>query len=92
MARTPEEDFSKAVKAYLETVPGKKDVIRNIITALPGFIKLTPEDWQDSPTRPGEPLWHQSVRNIVSHHDAPGNAIYDGWLAHEKPATLYIPD
>ncbi len=53
MARTPEEDFAKAVSAYLETVtvPGKSDNIRNIIAALQqGSFKLTPEDEQESDT------------------------------------------
>ncbi len=92
MARTPEDDFAEAVVAYLKTIPGKSDNIRNIIAALPGaFIQLTPEDEQESDTRPGESLWEQSVRNIVSHKNSPGNAIYDGQLAHKKPAILYIP-
>jgi hypothetical protein len=92
MTRTSEEHIANAVVKYLKTVPGQIDIIRNIIAALPDFIQLTPEDEQESETRPGEALWEQSVRNIVSHKNSPGNAIHDGWLAHKKPARLYIPD
>jgi hypothetical protein len=92
MTRTSEEHIAKAVVKYLKTVPGQTDIIRNIIAALPDFIQLTPEDEQESETRPGEALWEQIVRNIVSHKNSPGNAIHDGWLAHKEPATLYIPD
>jgi hypothetical protein len=35
-----------------------------------------------SGTRPGEPMWHQIVRNIKSHDAANGNFIERGLLEH----------
>lgn len=46
------------------------------------YVPLTPDDLQESTTRAGEPLWHQLIRNIQSHHGAEGNFIYEGLLEH----------
>ena len=43
---------------------------------------LTHDDVQPSPTRVGEQVWEQQVRNIQSHHKADGNFIADGYLEH----------
>ena len=91
MPATPENEIANAVIRYLEDHPNHKDKIRNIIARLPEYLNLTQEDEQESQTRPGEALWEQRVRNIVSHKETPGNAIYEGRLGHEKPAILFIP-
>ncbi len=91
MPSTSESQIADAVIRYLADRPNQKDKIRNIIAGLPEYINLTQEDEQESQTRPGEALWEQRVRNIVSHKETPGNAIYEGRLGHEKPAILFIP-
>jgi hypothetical protein len=88
MSRSSEEDIAQAVIKYLDTLPTKQDTIQNIILNVPKYIALTSEDKQPSPTRAGEELWEQQVRNIVSHKNSLGNAIYDGRLSNPSPAVL----
>lgn len=59
---------------------------------IPDLVKLTPDDLEDSVTRPNEPMWHQLVRNIKSHHNAEGNYINSGYLAHEPRIGYSITD
>jgi len=49
---------------------------------LPDFVDLTGDDWRESDTRPGEPMWHQICRNVQSHHDQDDNYIARGYLEH----------
>lgn len=48
------------------------------------YVDLTPEDLKKSSTRPTEPMYHQIVGNIISHHTSQSNifqrglAIYTG--------------
>ena len=49
---------------------------------IPGVVKLSASESAPSSTRPGEPMWHQIVRNIKSHCTDEGNAIAEGWLVH----------
>ncbi len=45
---------------------------------------------KQSETRPNEAIWEQQVRNITSHKNSPGNAIYEGKLA-AIPGGLALP-
>jgi len=49
---------------------------------IPGILRLSAADQATSQTRPNEEMWEQQIRNIKSHHDAPGNYINDGYLVH----------
>jgi hypothetical protein len=49
---------------------------------IPSHGHLSPDNLAASATRPGEPMWHQLVRNIKSHDQAFGNFIADGYLEH----------
>ncbi|MBR2270355.1 MAG: hypothetical protein AABZ76_19110 [Pseudomonadota bacterium] len=49
---------------------------------VPNMVALDAADLTPSQARNGEPMWHQIFRNIKSHSDTPGNAIYDGRLLH----------
>lgn len=82
MPRVSETDVAIAVVKYLNGLPGHTATIQQIKRALPGFLNLTAADRKQSETRPGEELWEQQVRNIVSHRETPGNFINDGRLAH----------
>lgn len=55
---------------------------RRLRKEIPSVVKLNDADLAPSATRPGEPMWHQIVRNIKSHHTDEGNAIAEGWLTH----------
>jgi hypothetical protein len=49
---------------------------------IPSHVRLSPGNLAASVTRPGEPMWHQIVRNVKSHDQASGNFIADGLLVH----------
>lgn len=49
---------------------------------IPAYVRLSGGNTAPSMTRPGEPMWHQIVRNIKSHDKASGNFISDGYLVH----------
>lgn len=49
---------------------------------IPNYVNLSAGNLAPSQTRPGEPMWHQIVRNIKSHDQASGNFIADGYLVH----------
>lgn len=49
---------------------------------IPGIVRMSANDLQQSATRPNEPMWQQQIRNIRSHHQTPGNFINDGYLEH----------
>lgn len=49
---------------------------------VPQFLKLSAGDLAPSSTRNGEPMWHQIIRNIQSHHGVDGNYINLGYLRH----------
>jgi hypothetical protein len=49
---------------------------------IPDLVTLDAGNLLPSVTRPGEPMWYQIVRNIVSHRETEGNFIYEGYLQH----------
>ena len=58
---------------------------------IPNYVVLDTANCAPSTTRPGEPMWHQLVRNIKSHDTHPGNFIYDGYLIHVPDIGYKIP-
>jgi len=80
MPKTTEAEFAKIVVEILEDWPNGEATFAELFDEIPNRHTLSAEDLQPSPTRPGEPVWHQQVRNITSHKDSPGNAIYEGRL------------
>lgn len=72
-------------KAVIEIASNQKNGIatfRRLYSDIPKHIALSAGDLAPSKTRNGEPMWHQIVRNIKSHYNIEGNAIYEGWLEH----------
>jgi len=80
MARITESEIADIVVEILEDSPTGEATIAELVAEVPNRVALSPEDLGPSPTRPGEALWEQQVRNIRSHHASPGNAIHDGKL------------
>lgn len=79
MARITEFEIAEIVVAILEDGSGEA-TIAELVAQIPNRVTLSAEDLAPSPTRPGEALWEQQVRNITSHKNSPGNAIHDGKL------------
>jgi hypothetical protein len=80
MARITEHEIADIVEAILRERPNGEATIAQLIEEIPDRVTLSTEDLAPSPTRPGEAVWHQQVRNITSHQKSPGNAIYEGRL------------
>lgn len=59
---------------------------------VPNHLILSPALSALSVTRPGEPMWHQIVRNIKSHDRTMGNFIAEGYLVHIKNVGYKITD
>jgi hypothetical protein len=80
MALTTEAEFADTVETILSELPTGEATYAELIDEIPNRIVLTAEDLAPSETRPGEPMWHQRVRNITSHKGEITNAIYQGRL------------
>jgi hypothetical protein len=80
MARTTESEIAHVVEVILAQTPTGRASIAELIEEIPNRIKLSPQDLAPSPTRPGEALWQQQVRNIKCHRESRGNAIHEGRL------------
>jgi len=82
MSRVTENEVALAV---LRIAAGKDDLVCTLDDArsdVPKHLHLGEADLEASSTREGEPMWHQQIRNIQSHHGAEGNFIYEGLLIH----------
>jgi hypothetical protein len=77
MARITEGEVADIVEGVLAESPNEEATIAELIEEIPNRVTLSAEDLAQSPTRPNEPMWHQQVRNITSHKNSPGNAIYE---------------
>lgn len=76
-----ETDIAKGVMAIAAANNGLC-TFKRAYKEIPLHVKLSAANLAPSVTRPGEPMWHQLVRNIRSHHASPGNYIHDGHLRH----------
>lgn len=88
--RLREADIAEAVENYLNDAGGEA-TIPQIRRALLRYLQLTPSDRAMSPTRPGEEIWEQQVRNIVCHRDSAGNPVKSGRMVY-KPRRLKLAD
>ena len=90
--KTTEHEIATAV---LKIAAGQQDGIatfHRIRREVPKHVSLSSGDRQQSQTRPNEELWEQRIRNIQSHHNSPGNFIYEGYLEHVTDTGYRITD
>lgn len=78
--RVTENEVAEAVLRVLAERPNGVADIATLIRDVPKFLNLSAEDRAPSPTRNGEELWEQQVRNITSHKASPGNYVCEGYL------------
>jgi hypothetical protein len=90
MARITEAQIAEIVVTILSERPNGEATIAELVAEIPNWVALSKEDLAPSPTRNGEAIWEQQVRNITSHKASPGNAIHDGNL-EAVPAGLRLP-
>jgi hypothetical protein len=82
MPKVAEERISAGVLKIAAAHPKGLATFNSCRVQIPGLVSLTADDLAPSPTRPGEPMWHQIVRNIKSHHAEDSNYIARGYLEH----------
>lgn len=88
MPKDAEERISRGVLRIAAAHPKGLASYNRCRIELPNIVKLTAADLAPSTTRPGEPMWHQIVRNIKSHDKEENNYIALGYLEH-VPKTGY---
>lgn len=77
-----EHDIARAVMSIAAAQPDHVATFKLCYKEIPSIVPLDAENTAPSSTRNGEPMWHQLVRNIQSHHDADDNYIMLGLLEH----------
>jgi hypothetical protein len=82
MSRVTENDVALAVLKIAVTKPNGVCTLDDARAEVPNYLSLSDDDLRQSDTREGEPMWHQQIRNIQSHHGADDNFIYLGLLEH----------
>lgn len=82
MPRTTENEVALAVLKIAASNPAHICTFDEARDEVPNHVHLSAADLQESTTRAGEPLWHQLIRNIQSHHGAEGNFINENLLEH----------
>jgi hypothetical protein len=92
MAGTSETKIALGVLRIADAQSSRVASFRRLYDQIPVVMKLTAADCAESETRPGEPMWHQIVRNIQSHHAAEGNYIAEGYLEHIPRVGYRITD
>jgi transcriptional regulator with XRE-family HTH domain len=81
--RIKERDTYLPVLEYLDEMPDGFMKTSDLILALEGRFQLSSEDLAILEGR-SDTRFSQIVRNIVSHREAPGNLIRDGWAEYDK--------
>jgi len=89
--RVTETEVGKAVLAILADTSSGGASIASLKAEIPKYLKLSEIDRTPSTTRPGEELWEQQVRNLVSHRGTAGNVICEGYVDY-KPRYLKITE
>lgn len=82
MPRVTENEVALAVMRIAAGRPNQLCTFNRARNEVPSYVKLSAGDLAQSTTRTNEPMWHQLIRNIKSHHDADGNFINGGLLTH----------
>ncbi len=82
MTITSENDIAEAVLRVAAKQPNGIASFHRLRNEIPTLITLSADDRAPSTTRNGEPMWHQIMRNIKSHHETEGNYIDSGYLEH----------
>lgn len=65
--RITEAAMAAAVRNILADCPSKTASFVELRELVPQHVSLSHADHAKSPTRPGEELWQQILRNLVSH-------------------------
>lgn len=84
MSRVTEDDIALCVARIAKGRADKLCTFNRARSEIPNMLHLSKGDLEISIARPGEPMWHQLIRNIKCHDGADGNWIDIGRLEHVK--------
>jgi hypothetical protein len=87
-----ERDIALGVMQIAASQSNSLCTFKRAYREIPSHVNLSGANLVPSVTRPGEPMWHQIVRNIKSHDQASGNFIADGLLVHVSRTGYRITD
>lgn len=90
--RSTENEIALTILAIAADQASEIATFHRIRKELPERMSLTDGDKKKSTTRHRERMWEQLIRNIKSHHESPGNFIYDGYLEHVPKSGYRITD
>lgn len=86
--RTTEAEMAAVVKSILSHRPNKSASFAELRKIIPERHRLSKVDRSESPSRPGEELWMQILRNLVSHKHEGFVSIHGGirlqWARGQK--------
>lgn len=89
-SRITEAEMATVVKAILKRKPNNSATFAELRELVPNKIHLSRADTAKSPSRPGEEVWEQILRNLVSHKHDGFVSIKGGirlqWTRGRKPA------
>lgn len=80
--RTSENEIAIAALRVAQGLPNGEATTSELMRYIPDFVDLTKRDMETSPSRPSERKFHQIVRNLISHREATGNIITDGYAKY----------
>jgi hypothetical protein len=92
MARVTENEVAFAIVQIAKTQPNGVVTFHRCRKEIPDHLNLSVADRAGSKTRPNEEMWEQQIRNIQSHHNAPGNYINEGYLEHVPKVGYRVTD
>jgi hypothetical protein len=84
-----EYDIAVGVMQIAASRPSGICTFRRARHEIPNYVKLSHGNLAPSQTRPGEPMWHQIVRNIKSHDSGSANNFVASGLLKHIPRTGY---
>lgn len=87
-----EDKFALGVLQIAASRPNGLATLKRCKAEISNYVNLNANDLAASVTRPGEPMWHQIVRNIKSHSKDEGNYIHEGYLDHVPRVGYRITD
>lgn len=85
--RITEAEMAVVVKSILSRRPNKTATFAELRELVPAKVHLSRADRIKSPSRPGEELWEQIVRNIIAHKREGFEGIEGGVRLYGAAAT-----
>lgn len=90
MTRINEAEMADVVEKILKRRPDKSATYEELREIVPKHVKLSRADCAELPSRPGEQMWVQQVRNLVAHkregfERVPGGVCLEGHAPKPKP-------